>query len=155
MCVLLDVSAGFDAYDDAAALINLGKITMNKMTIITLATTAALVYSPASAAHIHGDRPEFSTLDINGDGKITKTEVQAYGKARFASVDADGNGSLSVEELTTRMSRRLLKHLDANGNGAVELSEMQVKLRGKRLFYFHDENKDGVISQNEFDFSNE
>lgn len=155
MCVLLDVSAGFDAYDDAAALINLGKITMNKMTIITLATTATLVFSPASAAHIHGDRPEFSTLDINGDGKITKTEVQAYGKARFASVDEDGNGSLSVEELTTRMSRRLLKHLDANGNGAVELSEMQVKLRGKRLFYFHDENKDGVISQNEFDFSNE
>ena len=39
------------------------------MTILTLATTAGLVFSPASAGHIQGDRPEFSTLDINGDGK--------------------------------------------------------------------------------------
>lgn len=124
---------------------------MKKMTIITLATATALVLSKASAAHIQGDRPEFSTLDINGNGEITKAEVQAYGKARFASVDADGNGSLSVEELATKMSRRMLKHLDANGNGTVELLEMQAKLRGKRLFHFHDENKDGVISKNEFD----
>ena len=53
------------------------------------------------------------------------------------------------------MSRRLLKHLDANGNGTVELSEMQAKLGGKRLFYYHDKNNDGVISQNEFDAPND
>ena len=107
--------------------------------------------SKASAAHIKGDRPEFSTLDINGDGKITKTEVQAYGKARFASVDTDGNDSLSVEELATMMSRRLLKHLDANGNGTVELLEMQAKLGGSGCFIITIKNNDGVISQNEFD----
>ena len=131
---------------------------MNKIAILTLATTAALTFFPASAQHLHGDRPEFSTLDTNGDGMIIKAEIQAYGTARFANIDIDGNGSLSRDELMLTMTKRsnwLLKRLDTNGNGTVEQTEMQARLGGQRMIKFLDKNKDGMISRKELDASNE
>ena len=126
---------------------------MNKIAILTLATTAALTFFPASAQHLRGDRPEFSTLDTNGDGMIAKAEIQAYGAARFANIDIDGNGSLSRDELVVTMTKRsnwLLKRLDTNGNGTVE----QAKLGGQRMIKYLDKNKDGMISQEEFEAPN-
>ncbi len=38
---------------------------MNKILILALATTAALVFSPATAKDHWGNKPEFSTLDDN------------------------------------------------------------------------------------------
>ena len=64
---------------------------------------------------------------------IAKAEIQAYGAARFANIDIDGNGSLSRDELVVTMTKRsnwLLKCLDTNGNGTVEQAEMQAKLAG-------------------------
>ena len=130
---------------------------MNKIAILTLATTAALTFFPAFAQHLHGDRPEFSTLDTNGDGMITKAEIQAYGAARFANIDINGNGSLSRDELVVTMTKRsnwLLKRLDTNGNGTVEQGEMQAKLGGQRMIKYLDKNKDGMISQEEFEAPN-
>ena len=131
---------------------------MNKIAIVTLAIMAALTLLPASAQHLRGDRTVFSVLDTNGDGMITKAEIQTYGTARFANIDIDGNGSLSRDELMltiTKWSNSLLKRLDTNGNGAVEQAEMQARLGGQRMIKFLDKNKDGMISRKELDASNE
>lgn len=131
---------------------------MNKIAIVTLAIMAALTFLPASAQHFRGDRTEFSVLDTNGDGMIIKAEIQAYGTARFANIDIDGNGSLSRDELMLTMTKRsnwLLKRLDTNGNGTVEQAEMQAKLGGQRMIKYLDKNKDGMISRKELDASNE
>ena len=135
---------------------------MNKISILSLATTAALVFSPATAKDHWGNKPEFSTLDDNGDGQITKAEVQAHRAAEFVKVDIDGNGSLSAEELMAKVDERcskkmekrvkwMFKDLDADGTGTVELAEMQAKRSGERMFGHLDANEDGMISQEEFD----
>jgi len=82
---------------------------MNKILILALATTAAVVFSPATAKDHWGNKPEFSTLDNNGDGQITKAEVQTHTTAEFIKVDIDGNGSLSAEELMVTGLASLLK----------------------------------------------
>jgi Ca2+-binding EF-hand superfamily protein len=40
------------------------------------------------------------SLDANGDGKLSQDELPARIADRFALADADGDGSVSKEELT-------------------------------------------------------
>ena len=135
---------------------------MNKIVILALATTAALAFSSASARDHWGNKLEFSPVDANGDGQITKAELQAYSAAEFSKVDTDGNGSLSIEELTAKANESRLKRiknrakwmfqqLDVDGNGTVELAEMRAKRGGERMFEHLDENEDGMILHEEFD----
>lgn len=135
---------------------------MNKIVILALATTAALAFSPASARDHRVYKLEFLTVDANGDGQITKAELQAYSAAEFSKVDTDGNGSLSIEELTAKANERRLKRikkrakwmfqqLDVDGNGTVALAEMRAKRGGEWMFEHLDENEDGMISHEEFD----
>lgn len=44
--------------------------------------------------------PEFRTLDINGDGRVSEQEAQANATVweKFAELDSDKNGSLSTDE---------------------------------------------------------
>lgn len=43
--------------------------------------------------------PPFEVLDQNADGVVDLTELEASAKARFAELDADGNGLLEGDEL--------------------------------------------------------
>ena len=56
-------------------------------------------------------------MDANGDGQITKAELQAYSAAEFSKVDTDGNGSLSIEELTAKANESRLKRIKNRQNG--------------------------------------
>ena len=47
----------------------------------------------------------FTALDINGDGKLTKDELPSQIQSRFEIADADHNGEVSKEELTTLLKR--------------------------------------------------
>jgi len=61
------------------------------------------------ARSLAGRRPDperiFKTLDINGDGKLTKDEVPSQIKARFELADANHDGEVSQEELTALMKQ--------------------------------------------------
>lgn len=46
-----------------------------------------------------GEPARFATLDTNGDGKITLDEFKAPAQDRFAQLDTDGDGMISPEEL--------------------------------------------------------
>jgi Ca2+-binding EF-hand superfamily protein len=140
----------------------LREMIMKKIAIFALATTAILASAPVMAREHGGSRPDFSQLDANGDGQLAQAEVKAFGATQFAEADTDGNGSLTLEELTARAkadwakkmgkrAKRMLKRLDSDGNGTIELAEMEQMKPGKRMFDRLDENEDGVISQEEFD----
>ena len=90
---------------------------MNKIVILTLATTAALVFLPATAKDHWRNKPELSTLDVNGDGQITKAEVQVQSAAEFVKVDIDGNGSLSAEQRWSKSMKDARKRWRNRQNG--------------------------------------
>ncbi|MEL6913458.1 MAG: hypothetical protein AAFP13_03050 [Pseudomonadota bacterium] len=78
--------------------------------------------------------PDFSELDGNGDGEVSLAEMRAWGDARFAAADSDGDGALTAEEIfavreaqsAVRIEARiarLIDRADANGNGTLERGE--------------------------------
>jgi hypothetical protein len=65
-------------------------------------------------------------------GPPSPAEMQAERAALFTQADADGNGTLSLDEFKTfeslmhdKMVERHFKDLDTNGDGAVSLDELQ------------------------------
>ena len=90
--------------------------------------------------HDHGKRgaqseERFNMIDANGDGSISMEELQSATQAPFAEADADGDGSISREEMRSylmdQQARRVEKMLD-------------------RLISQWDENGDGAVSAEEF-----
>ena len=100
--------------------------------ILALATSAAL--PPLAAAAQERGLPDFATLDADGDGLITQEELQAAGDARFAAADTDGDGALSAEELQARI---VANAGDRAAQGATRMIE--------RL----DANEDGLLQREE------
>ena len=71
--------------------------------LITLAAGAA----GSAMAQMPSPETIFKAWDKNADGFVTKDEWVAAGRkeARFALVDTDSDGKITVEELKTAMSK--------------------------------------------------
>lgn len=113
---------------------------MKKVTLAAiLASTATLgVAGYAAADHHrgHGKGQMIEKLDTDGDGQITKAEVEALKAEKFAEADANGDGGLSLDELEAFHEAERERRMEA---------------RRQRHFERADENGDGVISMDEFD----
>ena len=106
---------------------------------------------------------DFETLDTNGDGSITASDLEAAGDARFAELDADGNGQVSEEEFVARSmalaaerAATMFERLDADGDGALSRDVLEARSgRGsgmaERMIQRADADGDGAVSQEEFD----
>lgn len=122
--------------------------------ILSIAIVAGFVLIAADASAQRG--PDFGTLDANGDGSLTMEEMQSAGQARFEAADMDGNGALTVEELTandaTQRAERILARFDDNKDGMLTIDEMGGARpeRAERMFERVDQDEDGVISEAEF-----
>jgi len=116
----------------------------------------------------------FSELDADGNGVVTKEEMQARAQTRFDAADTNGDGKLSVDEMVAaaearaedamkkraeqmseRMAKRterLIENKDTDGDGMLTMAELEdTKSRGDRFFDRLDADGDGVVSQEEFD----
>ncbi|WP_084437105.1 EF-hand domain-containing protein [Pseudodonghicola xiamenensis] len=109
-----------------------------------------------------GPRMSFEELDTNGDGQISKEEMQARVQGRFNALDADGNGTISLEEMQAQARQRaderaawMFKQMDENGDGALSADEMKGPRRSdgmmNRMFSRMDQDQSGTISKEEFD----
>ena len=112
--------------------------------------------SPRGASH-------FSKADTNGDGKLSRAEVEKAMPrllGRFDSIDTDKDGQLSRGELHAwnkahRGERQAkaaerFKHADTDGDGAISRAEAEKNApRLAKRFDQIDSNKDGRLTQDE------
>ncbi|MCW5773695.1 MAG: EF-hand domain-containing protein [Rhodospirillaceae bacterium] len=99
---------------------------------------------------------EFKAFDANGDGKLTKAEVDAArGKPMLLLIaDANHDGVVTKEELAKAFAGRgatardrMFARLDADKDGKISAAEYQAS--GEQRFARLDRNKDGVITADE------
>ncbi|TKD13879.1 histidine kinase [Rhodobacter capsulatus] len=103
---------------------------------------------------------DFKAFDKDGDGKLTRAEVQAGRAERVKGIDTDGDGLLSAEEMIaadltlekTRIEARIKDRIaaqDADGDGKLSAAEMMVPPGPARLFDRIDADNDGTVTEAE------
>ncbi|MEQ8556718.1 MAG: EF-hand domain-containing protein [Henriciella sp.] len=134
---------------------------MKKLALAALiaGTTTVGVAGYAIAQPYNGGRGQMiEKMDTNGDGQITKAEVEAHKAQRFAEADANGDGSLSMAEMEAfravqrarRMEARqqaMFDRRDANGDGVISADEFGG--RGAMMFDRLDVDDDDIITADE------
>jgi len=95
-----------------------------------------------------------------GRGQGMMGEGMADMATRFEGADSDGDGLLSRDELTARMTERaagriasrvgrMIEHHDADGDGLLSMAELESGPMG-RMFERLDADGDGAVSPEEF-----
>ncbi len=145
---------------------------MKKITLaalVTLGLGAATLTALAQDGH-RGLRAEMQLekIDLNGDGNITREEIEAGKAERFASADIDGSGAITFDEFNAfaeaekarreaERRQRTFERLDANGDGQVSAEEHAAMkpARMERMFDRIDTDDDGVITEAEREAAHE
>jgi EF hand len=96
----------------------------------------------------------FESFDADDDGRITQIEIDEVRQGRLAEFDADGDGSLSLEEyqalwmeaMRERMVDRFQSH-DDDGDGLVTAEEFGAHF--EQIVSRLDEDGDGAVTRDE------
>jgi len=98
---------------------------MRTRTIILAATAAlgvGLAGAAVSAKGAAGGKM-FQKLDADGNGTVNLEEARAGQNRWFARLDANGDGTISREEFQATADKRFARY-DLDGNGEVTADEM-------------------------------
>ncbi len=127
---------------------------MSAIVLSAVATTGtvALAKGPREHAPI-----SFQELDANGDGQVTKAEMEAHRAQKFTKADTDGDGKLSVQEMqaaaqaqaNARAAAMFERH-DANKDGFLTDDELPKPRRADKMFDRIDADGNGSLSEEEF-----
>ena len=93
------------------------KFTLAAATAALAMTATALIAAPGDARRSPGSGP-----DANGDGVMTRAEVQAQVAERFAKADANGDGTLNEADKAARTGQMFDK-IDTDKNGSISRTE--------------------------------
>lgn len=149
----------------------MSRISPTRMALALATMTVSLAAMPALASETarDGARGEargaammFDRLDADGDGVITRAEIEAARLARAAEMDADGDGTITREEFVAwhaaraaeRAERRAGRMFDrVAGPDAEGIAPEQMLREGRidRMFARLDTDGDGAISREEFE----
>lgn len=100
---------------------------MNKP-FLTLSAAALALTGTAALAQLGGPMPK---PDANGDGTVTRAEMQAHGNAMFAKMDANSDGVINDADRALQR-QKMFAEADSNRDGELSASEMQA-MRDKRM----------------------
>jgi Ca2+-binding EF-hand superfamily protein len=103
---------------------------MKKKIMAAAVLSGLVLVAGAAQAKDHREAADFATLDLNGDGALSLEELQAQAEARFGAMDTNGDGAISAQELIAA----------AEGRAAERAAAMIERL---------DENGDGVLQADE------
>ena len=108
-----------------------------------------------SADGDRGPAAMFAAFDLNGDGQVTREEVDQFRADRFAELDGNGDGFVTEAEFLANAEARVAERagerfgdLDTDGDGTVSAAEFDDAPRGD-MFARMDQNEDGVITEDE------
>ncbi|MDW4496621.1 EF-hand domain-containing protein [Sulfitobacter sp. D35] len=129
---------------------------MKLSTLLAAGLAATLAVTAQSAVASEG-RGHFRQLDADGDGKVTRGEMQARGKARMQDADTDNDGFLTRDEMIAAASARatgmvdaMLKRVDTDGDGRLSEAELLAGAEARGGFDRLDADGDGAITRQEF-----
>lgn len=142
------------------------KVQQLAIAMIFTFTTAAAMAQPHGGhdGGPDGVPPDLSQFDTNGDGVVTRDEMDAARLAMFTSGDTDGNSLLSLAEFqaleAANRQTRLQAEFDAmdtDASGAIDADEFQnarpqqTEAVALRIFNYADTNADGTLSLTELE----
>ena len=123
--------------------------------LLLLAAGGIGLTAAAAPAAAHRGLHKFNRADTDKDGKITRAEFDAARNARFAGIDANGDGTLEISELRawvrawpSRFRDARFKALDGDSDGKVGVEEYVAQR--KAMFARIDANNDGTVDKAEF-----
>lgn len=112
---------------------------------LIIACVAALAAGPvlAQSGEVLDERA-LQLMDANGDGAITRAEMQAYAERTFAQLDVNRNGRLEPAETVNLLTTEQFRTLDRNGNGSLSRQEFIDQFMAD--FASADRDGDGILN---------
>ena len=115
---------------------------------------AAVLVAGAAAARPHGGAM-FERLDADGNGSITAEEIASHKATMREGLDADGNGAVSFEEMQAhrerqREARARARFQRLDADGDGQVSLDEMDARGGKMLERLDADSDGEITREEF-----
>ena len=119
------------------------------ITVAVAALAAGTIYASADTSEDgyygkgfrHMGTRMFDRTDANGDGALTVEEMSARIEARFADADSDGDARITKAEIIDAIERNVERSRFKRHSGTM----------ADRLVYRFDIDDDGVVSQAEID----
>ncbi|MDU8942129.1 EF-hand domain-containing protein [Ovoidimarina sediminis] len=137
-----------------------------KKTLIIVGLVAGIALAgSATLARDHGPgdmRAKFDELDFNGDGTVTRMEMETARESRFSDADKDSDGMLTEAEFVAaavdrarQMAAQAFQRFDADGDGFLSQDAIAAHDgRGRgldRMFSRVDANGDDQVTAEEFE----
>ncbi|MCG6882965.1 MAG: calcium-binding protein [Silicimonas sp.] len=133
----------------------------NTLKILLATTLIAVGAGTAIAQDRGGPRMSFEELDVDGSGEITAEDLTALRDNRFSDLDANGDGSVNLDEFKAAQVARaeerateMFERLDADGDGVLSrdvLERGRGDARGIRMIERFDADNSGGVSAEEFE----
>ena len=122
------------------------------LSAVAISGTTALAKGPRDR-----DPVSFQELDANGDGQVTKAEMETHRTKKFTSADTNGDGKLSVEEMQAEAQKKanervsdMFTRLDTDKDGFLSTDELPKPRRADKMFDRLDADGNGSLSEQEF-----
>lgn len=129
-----------------------------KPSLLASACVYALLSAPSFAQQAPAPRPLvgghgnnitafIAQHDASADGRLTWQEFDAFRRARFDATDANGDGTVDVEEYVQEFEDRMREEMERGRGEQAEQTQ--------RRFTALDTDKDGHVSRTEFNATGE